>query len=92
MKKQSQLSFAEELNKGSDTELIDKLNECSNDRTIAVIEALLNKRLKRSLQFLTEVIQKNNKKTTKYNLILAILTIIMTVATIMNIIVLFHSK
>jgi hypothetical protein len=84
---------AKSLNEKSDFELIENLTiSDSSKRDYA--KAILDKRMKESLRFLTEVIQKNNTSAEKYNKTLARLTrwilwltAIMSIATIINILV-----
>ncbi len=95
MKKEFSSKIAKELNKKSDTELIDTIADMPSSEYVNKIEAaksILDKRMKRSLQYLTEVIKYNNSTTEKYNKTLAnltkwilILTIVMTIATIISI-------
>ena len=96
MKKEFLSELAEEYNEKSDTELVDVISDLGANRT-ETAQVLLELRLKKSLQFLTEVTQKNNsemeiynKKLTRLTFWLLILTLIMTVATLMNIILLFR--
>jgi hypothetical protein len=80
---------AKEYSQMSDTELIDKLTIEPSAIIQGSIKAILDKRTKKAIQSLTEVIQKNNEVTEEYNkrLIklthwLLGLTVVMSVATI----------
>lgn len=95
MKKEYLSKISKELNEKSDTELIDLIADTPTrnfENKIETAKALLDKRTKIVIQYLTEVIQKSNEKTDTYNKRLAkltiwilILTIVMTVATIVSI-------
>ena len=86
-------NFVKELNEKSDNELIDFISlNVPTKRECA--KAILDKRVKESLQHLTGVIQENNTKAEKYNLTLSRLTkwilwltALMTIATIINILI-----
>lgn len=96
MKKEYLSDLAKELNKKSDTELVDLIAETPSSEYVNRIEAskaILDKRLKIVLQYLTEIIKKNNESTVKYNEILRklttwilIFTVVMTVATIASVV------
>ncbi|MEA2088393.1 MAG: hypothetical protein U9O55_00950 [Patescibacteria group bacterium] len=93
MEKEYQSDSNNSLNKKSDEELIKDLlilDSSKRDYT----KAILDKRMKDSLEYLTKVIKKSNDSTEKYNVILARLTrwilwltAIMTITTIINILI-----
>lgn len=62
-------------NEKSDTELIDYISNGPGSSEQETAKAILDKRTKKVLQYLTKVIQRNNEVTTKYNNILIWLTI-----------------
>lgn len=82
-------------NEMSDVELIEELDKgIYSPAEINVINAILGKRTKKSIQDLKEVVQKNSVISEKYNNILIdltkwvlLLTVIMTIATGVNILV-----
>lgn len=92
MKKEFLSLIAKELCVKSDTELIDTIAETPSSEYVNKIEAakaILDKRMKKSIQYLTEVIEKNNSVTEKYNNTLTkltkwilIFTVAMTIATL----------
>jgi len=96
MKKEYLSTLAKNLSEKSDTELVDLIADTPSSEYVNKIEtakAILDKRMKRSLQYLTEVIQKSNTSAEKYNKMLAkltkwilLLTIVITVATIISIV------
>ncbi len=64
-----------QLNNMSDVDLIERLDKGTiSPAEINVIKAILDKRNKKSIQYLTEVIQKSSEKTEKYNKALVTLT------------------
>ena len=78
------------LDAKSDVELIEELNTNLNIVTRQIVEALLNRRLKRVIQDLTDSVKAGNKSTSKYSMALirltvaiALLTIVMTIATVL---------
>ena len=78
------------LDAKSDVELIESLNTTINPVVRQIVEALLNRRLKRVIQDLTDNVKAGNKSTSKYSKVLiwltvsiALLTIVMTVATVL---------
>ena len=95
MKKEHLSILAKDLNEKSDTELVDLIAETPSSEYINKIEAaksILDKRMKKSLQYLTEVIEKNNSSSEKYNKTLArltrwilFLTVIITIVTVVSI-------
>ena len=98
MKKEFISKRAKEYNEKSDTELIDLI---ANEPSAVVQEtakAILDKRLKKVIQFLTEVIQENNQTTGRYNkwiigltISIAILTFLMLIGLIIQIWLLLYS-
>jgi hypothetical protein len=66
MKKEYLSSAAKSFNEKSDTELIDLICDI-NPTPGEGVKAILDKRMKVSLQYLTRVIQTNNNNTEKYN-------------------------
>lgn len=102
MKKEYLSKLAKELNEKSDTELVDLIADTPSSEFVNRIEAaraILDKRLKRSLQYLTEVIQKNNVSAEKYNNILGklttwilIFTVVMTVTTVVSVILIIKNN
>lgn len=79
--------------KKSDADLIECMSILDPSKR-EYIKAILDKRMRDSLQYLTGVIQKNNIDTEKYNNTLArltkwilLLTAVMTFATIINILI-----
>lgn len=90
MKKEHLSSRAKSLNEKSDTELIDFICDHSPMPEEGA-KAILDKRMKISLQYLTKVIQNNNDNSEKYNarfekLTKQILwfTVVMALVTIVN--------
>lgn len=93
MGKNDQLNSTNSLNKKSDVELIESISILDPSKR-EYIKAILDNRMKKSLRYLTEVIQKNNTETEKYNNTLSrlnrwilLLTAVMTIATIINILI-----
>ncbi len=91
MKKEYLSDRAKYFNEKSDTELIDHIADYDYHQ-IEGAKAILDKRLKRTIQYLTEVIQKSNEATEIYNERLErltrwilILTMIITFVTLVNI-------
>lgn len=96
MKKEFQSTRAKEYNEKSDTELIDLISTEPSAIIQETAKAILDKRLKRSIQYLTEIIKENNKIAGEYNDKIAKLTtwilsftIVMVIATIISVVKLF---
>ncbi|MFA5134997.1 MAG: hypothetical protein WC505_04405 [Patescibacteria group bacterium] len=102
MKKEYLSKLAKDLNERSDTELIDIIAETPSSEYVNRIEAtkaILDKRLKIVLQYLTELIKKNNESTEKYNKTLSklttwilIFTVVMTLTTIVSVILVIKNN
>ena len=98
VKKDFTVQYPKECDNKSDVELIEKLNNPQlDDAARDVIKSILDMRTKKSIQYLTEIIQKNSKITEKHNkrligLTWSIvgLTIFMLVAVIIQIILIFN--
>ncbi|KPJ56107.1 hypothetical protein AMJ49_05715 [Parcubacteria bacterium DG_74_2] len=86
MKKEFISTRAKEYNKKSDTELIDLIATEPSAIVQETAKAILDKRLKRVIQFLTEVIENNNKTTVEYNKRITALTIAIAILTFMMLI------
>lgn len=93
MKKEFTAPRPKKLDELSDIELIEVLDRgTSTNAEINTINAILNKRMKRTIQFLTEVFQKNaditevyNKKLVNLTIAIAILTFLMLIGLIIQI-------
>jgi len=82
MKKEFTIERLKEYDAKSDVELIEDLYLVApSTANNPYINAILNKRLKKSIQFLTKIIQKNSEVTEKYNKKLINLTWIIAVLT-----------
>jgi len=95
VKKEFQVNLVREYNEKSDTELLDALSDFGVNK-VQTAQALLDLRLKKSIQYLTKVVKRNNKEMNAYNKSLTKLTklilfftVVMTVTTIINVILLF---
>ena len=77
---------AKEYNEKSDTELIDLIATEPSAVIQETAKALLDKRLKKTIQFLIEVIQDNNEATAKYNKWIVKLTIVIAILTFLMLI------
>lgn len=84
VKKVFQNDLAKQYDNRSDTELIDLIASGISTNTIKIetAKAILNRRTKRVLQYLTEIIQKNTIATEKYNKTLIALTLGIFVLTV----------
>ena len=83
-------SLQQKLNNLSDIELIEDIDNdsaaVSGEAHRTIIRAILDKRLKKSIHNLTEVIQNSNKKTTKQTNWLIGLTIVIAILTFLMLI------
>ena len=83
MKKEFTETRPKEFNEKSDIELIEELDKGTyTDTEINVIKAILDKRMKRSIQNLTDVTKISSEKTEKYSQKLISLTWILAILTI----------
>lgn len=89
MKKEHLSESAKEFNKKSDTELIDFI--CDNHPTPGEgAKAILDQRNKKSLQYLTDVIQTNNTNAKRHNKIIGYLTIVMVVIAFITLLIVYQ--
>lgn len=87
MKEEFTTERLKEYDAESDVELIEDLYLAAPSiANNSYINAILNKRLKKSIQFLTEVIQKSSTTTEKYNKKLIVLTGAIVILTILMLI------
>ncbi len=96
MKKEFTTPRAKEYSEKSDTELVDIISDNGSDIVQGTTRAILDLRLKKAIQFLTEVIEKNNEEMKTYNRKLNKLTfwilfftVVMAILAIINIFILF---